>query len=61
MYLALAALGGLGLPEMIVVLLLYGAMLAVPIWAFWKFYQVFSRIANELAEIKQVLRDGKPV
>jgi hypothetical protein len=58
MYLALAALGGLGFPEIIVVLLLYAA---APIWVLWKFYQVFSRISNELAEIKQVLREGKPL
>jgi hypothetical protein len=58
MYLALAALGGLGFPEMIVALVLWAA---VPLWVLWEFYRVFSRIANELAEIKQVLREGKPL
>jgi hypothetical protein len=65
MYPALAALGGLGFPEMalvaLVAFLVYGVAPAVLILVLWKFYQVLSRISNELTEIKQALRVGKPL
>ena len=51
MYLALAALGGLGFPEVFVIVLVW----ALPLWILWKFYQVLSRMASELGEIKQAL------
>jgi hypothetical protein len=56
MYLALGALGGLGFPEVFVVLFVW----ALPVLVVWKFYQLLSRIANDLAGIKQALRDRNP-
>ena len=55
MYPAFAALGGLGVPEMFVVVLLW----ALPLWVVWKFYQVFARIAGQLTEIKQAIVERK--
>lgn len=49
------ALGGLGFPEVFVILLVPAAYMFI----LWKFYQAISRIGKELAEIKQVLREGR--
>ena len=41
----------LGFPEILVVLLPL-----LPAFIIWKFYQALARIGNELAEIKEILR-----
>jgi hypothetical protein len=53
MYLALGALGGLGFPEVLVI------VWALPLWIVWKFYCVLARIANELGEIKRALSERR--
>lgn len=44
----------LGFPEVFVILLAY---LMIPAWILWKFYRVLSRIADNLAGIRQTLGD----
>jgi hypothetical protein len=57
MYLALTALGGLGFPEVLVIILVW----ALPLWILWKFYHVLSRMASELGEIKQALVERREI
>ena len=46
-------LGGLGSPELMVLSLFW----LLPFWILWKFYRVLSRIAENLAGIRQTLAD----
>jgi hypothetical protein len=45
-----------GFPEFLAVVGVAPWLLAA--WAVWKFYGLFSRVAQELSEIKTILRDG---
>ena len=55
MALALGALGGLGFPEVFVLLFIW----ALPAIILWKFYRALTRIGDELEDIKEILHQGR--
>jgi hypothetical protein len=46
---------GLGAPEIFVILFAW----LIPAWILWKFYQVLSRISENLAGIRQTLEEQR--